>query len=224
LVQLFTGCIASQVEEPLILSALSLLRRLGYAVEIPEQQSCCGGLDRHNGFIDSADSFCQCNRQQTRKSHAQALITLASACDLELREQQASEIPVIGLTELLLSLPAGEIPPLKPFTGRVALHIPCSCHDDGGLTLLQKIPRTEIVPLAENDVCCGAAGSYIFSQPELSTTLGRVKISHLEACQADILVTSNTGCSMQLRQLVAEAGLKVEVMHPIELIHRQWPD
>jgi glycolate oxidase iron-sulfur subunit len=224
LVQLFTGCVASQVEQPLHKSALTLLRRLGYAVEIPRQQACCGGLHRHNGHGERADAFCTINREQTGKSQAQALVTLASACDLELREQQASNIPVVNMTELLLSLPANEFPPLKPFQGRVALHIPCSCHDDGGLGLLQRIPEAEIIPLAENSVCCGAAGSYILTQPDLSTTLGRAKIAHLMASQADILVTSNTGCTMQLRQLVSEAELKVEVMHPIELIHRQWPD
>jgi glycolate oxidase iron-sulfur subunit len=224
LVQLFTGCVASQVEQPLHESALSLLRRLGYAVEIPQQQACCGGLFRHNGHIERAEQFCTINREQTEKSQAQALVTLASACDLELREHQASKIPVVGITELLLCLAEKEFPSLKPFPGRVALHIPCSCHDDAGMGLLRRIPEAEIIPLAENSVCCGAAGSYILTQPDLSTTLGNAKIAHLMATQADILVTSNTGCAMQLRQLVIEAGLKVEVMHPIELIHRQWPD
>ncbi|MGD9172078.1 MAG: (Fe-S)-binding protein [Candidatus Thiodiazotropha sp.] len=224
LVQLFTGCVATQIEQALLESALAILGRLGYAVEIPEEQCCCGGLHRHNGFVERAEQFCSTNRQQTAKSRAQAMVTLGSACELELREQQASEIPVVSLTELLLSLPEKDIPNLKPFTGRVALHIPCSCHDDGGMRLLQRIPEAEITPLTENAVCCGAAGSYILTQPELSTALGRVKVEHLLACQADILVTSNTGCTIQLRQLIAEAGLRIPVMHPIELIYRQWPD
>jgi glycolate oxidase iron-sulfur subunit len=224
LVQLFTGCVANQVEQPLQKNALTLLRRLGYAVEIPSLQVCCGGLHRHNGHLSRAEQFCSINRKQTEKSQAQALVTLASACDLELREHHASKIPVVGMTELLLSLPESEFPPLKPFPGRVALHIPCSCHDDGGMGLLRRIPEAEITPLAENSLCCGAAGSYILTQPDLSTTLGKAKIAHLKASQAEILVTSNTGCAMQLRQLVTEARMKIEVMHPIELIHRQWPD
>jgi glycolate oxidase iron-sulfur subunit len=222
-VQLFTGCVATQVEHSLLESALILLRRLGYAVEIPQQQYCCGGLHRHNGFIEKAEHFNAMNRQQTAKSGAQALVTLASACELELHEHRTSEIPVVGITQLLHSLAENEIPNLKPFAGRVAVHIPCSCHDDGGMALLRRIPEAEIIPLAENGVCCGAAGSYIFTQPELSNTLGRIKIAHLVARRADILVTSNTGCTMQLRQLLAEAELEIEVMHPVELIHRQWP-
>ena len=223
LVQLFTGCVATQVEQTLLESGLALLRRLGYAVEIPASQCCCGAIHRHNGFQERAERFCTTNRQQTTKSQAQTLITLSSACDLELREHDASEIPVMSLTELLLSLPENELPSLKPFAGRVAVHTPCSCQDDASLRLLQRIPVAEIFPLANNTVCCGAAGSYIFTQPSLSTALGTAKIEQLQACQADILITSNTGCSMQFRQLVAEAGLQVQVMHPIELVYRQWP-
>ncbi|MES9814627.1 MAG: (Fe-S)-binding protein [Candidatus Thiodiazotropha sp.] len=224
LIQLFTGCVSTQVEQTVLESALALLRRLGYAVEIPQTQRCCGAMHRHNGFEGSAERYCSTNRQQTAKSHAQALVTLASACQLELQEQQASEIPVVSLTDLLLSLPDREIPALKPFAGRVAVHTPCSCRDDGDMRLLKRIPQTEIFPLADNSVCCGAAGSYIFTQPSLSTALGKAKIEKLYACQIDILVTSNTGCAMQLRQLIADAGLQVRVMHPIELIYRQWPD
>ncbi len=224
LVQLFTGCVSTQVEQTLLECAMALLRRLGYAVEIPQTQCCCGAIHRHNGFEESAERYCSINRQQTTKSHAQALVTLASACELELQEQRASEIPLVSLTDLLLSLPDTEIPTLKPYAGRVAVHTPCSSRDDGGMRLLQRIPQAEILPLADNSVCCGAAGSYIFTQPSLSTALGKAKIEKLQACQVDILVTSNTGCAMQMRQLIADAGLQIRVMHPIELIYRQWPD
>ncbi|MES9994434.1 MAG: (Fe-S)-binding protein [Candidatus Thiodiazotropha sp.] len=224
LVQLFTGCVANQLDQALIETGLTLLRGLGYAVEIPETQHCCGALHRHNGAQEQAEGYCEANRQQTAKSQAQALITLASACELELNEQQASKIPVVNMTDLLLSLMESEIPPLKPYMGRVAVHLPCSCRDDGGMALLKNIPQAEIFPLAENSHCCGAAGSYLFTQPLLSKQLGETKIEHLQACEADILITSNTGCALQFRELIDEAGLEIQVMHPIELIHLQWPD
>ncbi len=224
LIQLFTGCVATQVEHSLLESALALLHRIGYAVEIPESQCCCGAIHRHNGMPERAEHYCLRNRRQTANSRAQTLVTLASACELELREHQASEIPLLSLTDLLLSLPQNEFPPLKPFAGRVALHIPCSCSGDGGMELLKKIPRAEITPLADNEVCCGAAGSYLLTQPALSKRLGNAKIESLRRSRAEILITSNTGCAMQFRQLIQEAGLEVQVMHPVELVHRQWPE
>ncbi|MCU7921368.1 MAG: (Fe-S)-binding protein [Candidatus Thiodiazotropha sp. (ex Dulcina madagascariensis)] len=222
LVQLFTGCMGNQMEPHLIQTSLRLLSRLGFAVEIPEAQRCCGALHRHNGYPDEADGYCEANRRQTGKSRAQALITLASTCHLELHEHRTSRIPVTSLTEFLLGLPLQAFPPLKPYAGRVAIHVPCSSRDDRSRELLQRIPLAEIVALADNGVCCGAAGSYMLSQPTLSIALGSAKIEHLKNCQADILVTGNTGCAMQFRQLIAEAGLEIRVMHPVELIARQW--
>lgn len=224
LVQLFTGCVATQVEQPLIESALALLRRIGYAVEIPQTQCCCGAIHRHSGMQERAERYCLQNRRQTAKSRAQAVITLASACELELREQQASNLPLVSLTDLFASLPQNELPPLNPYAGRVALHIPCSCRGDGGAALLHKVPQAEIIPLAENGICCGAAGSYLLTQPVLSKRLGNAKLESLRRTGADILITSNTGCAMQFRQLIEEAGLEVRVMHPVEFIHRQCPD
>jgi glycolate oxidase iron-sulfur subunit len=58
----------------------------------------------------------------------------------------------------------------------------------------------------------------------LSKRLGNAKLESLRRTGADILITSNTGCAMQFRQLIKEAGLEVRVMHPVEFIHRQCPD
>ncbi|MCU7816920.1 MAG: (Fe-S)-binding protein [Candidatus Thiodiazotropha sp. (ex Rostrolucina anterorostrata)] len=221
LVQLFTGCVATQVEQPLIQTSLALLRSLGYAVEIPTTQVCCGAMHRHNGFEAAAENYCMANRAQTDKSLAQTLITLASACQLELLEHQASSLPVVSLVEFLLKLPANEFPPLKPFAGRVALHTPCSTRNDHSFELLHKIPQAEIIELPDNKTCCGAAGSYMLTHPTLSITLGRAKIEQLKARQVDVLATGNTGCAIQFRQLVEEAGLPIQVMHPVELINQQ---
>ncbi|MCU7930080.1 MAG: (Fe-S)-binding protein [Candidatus Thiodiazotropha sp. (ex Codakia rugifera)] len=221
LVQLFTGCVATQVEQPLIQTSLTLLRSLGYAVEIPATQVCCGAMHRHNGFETAAENYCTANRMQTDKSLAQTMITLASACQLELVEHHASALPIVSLTEFLLKLPANEFPPLKPYAGRVALHIPCSARNDYSFELLQKIPQAEIIELPDNKTCCGAAGSYMLTHPALSISLGKAKIEQLKACRPDILATSNTGCAMQFRQLVEEAGLPIQVMHPVDLINRQ---
>ncbi|MEJ2609820.1 MAG: (Fe-S)-binding protein [Candidatus Thiodiazotropha sp.] len=224
LLQLFTGCVGSQVEQQLIQTSMQLLSRLGYAVEIPESQSCCGAIHRHNGFTDEAERLCDTNRLQTSKSRAQKLITIASACHLELTEQKASHIPLMSITDFLLTLPKGEFPTLAPLKKTALLHIPCSARHDRNLELLAKIPSLKLAELPENNICCGAAGSYLLTQPELSQRLGRAKINHLKSSQAELLITSNTGCAMQFRQLIKESSLSIEVVHPIELIFRQWND
>ncbi len=221
LVQLFTGCVGSQTEQLLVKQAITILTRLGYAVEIPKAQTCCGALHRHNGYPDEADRLVELNRQQLEKSRAACLITLATACHLELDEHLQSDIPVKDLTSFLLELPQKSQPKLHPLEKRAAIHIPCSSRNDRSRELLQQIPSLEIIDLADNGTCCGAAGSYLLTQATLSETLGNRKLEALEDSQADILITSNTGCAMQFRQLISDNDLQMEVMHPAELYAQQ---
>jgi glycolate oxidase iron-sulfur subunit len=222
LVQLFVGCVSSHMEISLIKQAIELLNQLGYAVEIPREQSCCGALYRHNGFISEAEHLCETNRKQSSKSKAECMLTLASACHLELDEFQASKLPLQTLTEFLLALPSDEFPNLSTLHKRVAVHVPCSSRQDRSLELISRIPELNAFPLPENHLCCGAAGSYMLTQFDLSQRLGEVKIGHLINSHPELLLTSNTGCALQFRQLIEKAGLPIEVLHPIELIHRQY--
>ncbi len=221
LVQLFIGCVGSQIEQPLIRDAIDLLSQLGFAVEIPEQQACCGAIHRHNGYPDQADALCQDNRTLLQRSRAEALITLATACHLELTEHFESPLPVIALADFLLAQPPASLSRLQPLSQRVALHRPCSARGDRSRELLELIPQIDLIDLPENHLCCGAAGSYLLTQPEASRDLGMAKIEHLRATGASLLVTSNTGCALQFRQLIREAGLQVEVLHPAALLKRQ---
>jgi glycolate oxidase iron-sulfur subunit len=82
------------------------------------------------------------------------------------------------------------------------------------------IPSLEVMELPDNDICCGSAGSYLITQPELSRQFGQDKLKHLKTTAPDILVTSNTGCAIQFRILIEQAKLDIEVLHPIELINR----
>ncbi|MCG7939190.1 MAG: (Fe-S)-binding protein [Candidatus Thiodiazotropha lotti] len=221
-VQLFTGCIGSKVDDNLVQSAIRLLSGLGYAVDIPPGTGCCGAMHRHNGFFREAEQQCDAIRTQTAKSSAQYLITLATACHLELAEQQVSRLPLVSISDFLLQLPDREMPELAPMPIRAALHRPCSSRDSSDWQILNKIPQLELVELAENELCCGAAGSYLLTQPEISNQLGEIKLAHLKASGAKILITASTGCAMQFRQQIRQAGLSIEVQHPIELIYKQW--
>ena len=217
--QLFIGCVASLADRRAINAAIAVLTRLGYAVDIPKSQVCCGALHRHNGFPDQADRLCASNRELTRNSRAEALITLATACHLELTEHAASELPVISITDFLLNLLTQTASPtaFEPLNARIAVHTPCSARTDQSVRLLKLIPDAQVFELPDNAICCGAAGSYLLTQSRLSAALGRDKKAHLDTTRADILVTSNTGCAIQFRL----QGLQTEILHPIELINRQ---
>jgi glycolate oxidase iron-sulfur subunit len=222
-VQLFIGCVSSKADKPAIDAAISVLTKLGYAVDITAKQVCCGALHRHNGYPEIAEDLCAQNREQTQKSRAVALVTLASACHLELKEHEASYLPVIDVVDFIINqIKTRRIHTnFEPASSRVALHSPCSTRKDQTQKLLRLIPGLRIQVLPDNGICCGAAGSYMITQPQISRRLGQDKLEHLETVAPDILITSNTGCALQFRLLINQAKLEIEVLHPIELINRQ---
>ena len=86
--------------------------------------------------------------------------------------------------------------------------------------LLAKVPGLRMIPLAESDMCCGAAGTYNLTQPEMSSQLAQRKLTHIAATGAQICATGNVGCAMQIQSEAAARGQRLTVVHPVELLHR----
>ncbi|MBP6735778.1 MAG: (Fe-S)-binding protein [Chromatiaceae bacterium] len=219
---LFLGCIARAAQPGAIEASMRVLRVLGLEIEVPDDQTCCGALHRHNGLPEGAD---QRLRRNAAAFDGLTPVGLASACVAELRGH-----PPLGATQDLCRLLADRDWPatvhLAPLPQRVAVHVPCSQRnrlgdEDAAFALLRRIPGISLVPLPDNAFCCGAAGTYLLQRPVLSRVLLAPKIASLAAIQAPILVTTNTGCALHLAAGAQEAGLQVEVLHPVELIDRQ---
>ena len=85
--------------------------------------------------------------------------------------------------------------------------------------MLARIPSLQILPLADNDQCCGAAGTYFFDQPEMASQLQEDKLSAVKQSKARFIVTSNVGCSMYIASGLHTTD--VEVLHPVTLLARQ---
>ena len=79
--------------------------------------------------------------------------------------------------------------------------------------LLSRVPELELLELPGNDTCCGAAGSFMLTQPEMAEALARPKREAFEACDAELLVSNNIGCAQHI------AGEGIEVLHPLQLMH-----
>ena len=96
--------------------------------------------------------------------------------------------------------------------------------------LLRRIPGLGVVDLANGDRCCGAAGLYNVTQPEMSGELRRqkaeavaTKIYGAAGISATIVASANPGCTMQLAAGLRELGVDVEVVHPVQLLDRAYP-
>ena len=84
--------------------------------------------------------------------------------------------------------------------------------------LLEMIPGLELVPLAESEICCGAAGSYNLTQPEMAERLGLRKAKNLLETNADAIFTSNVGCLMQIGRYLREQKPNLWIAHPVDAL------
>ena len=232
-IALFTGCLGSTLEQTTIQASLVILQRLGFAVELVEGQTCCGALARHAGETEMALALAQQNLQAFDPGQVEAILYTASGCGAHLMKypdlpwpqaSQQTTARAFGdklqeITAFLAQLDWPEHIPLRTTGARIAVHEPCSQKNglrqsNSAMSLLRKIPGLKIQALPGNDCCCGAAGSYMLSQPEMAQTLRTEKLQGLSQLAPDLLVTTNPGCA-----LFMDAGLghdaPIKVVHPV---------
>ena len=133
---------------------------------------------------------------------------------------------VKDVTEFLSEL--GPRPPKHGIPATMTYHDACHlCHAQQiraqPRELLGLIPELKLVPLAESEICCGAAGSYNLTQPEMADRLGERKVNHILDTQAEAVVTGNAGCSLQIQSMLRSHNRSdVCVYHPIELLDMSY--
>ena len=228
-VQLFTGCTGDLFDRTTLNATQRLLDRLGYAIDTPAAQTCCGALHLHNGEPDKASRLAQTNI--TAFPGTDPVITIASGCQARLKNyvNHTAEAANFSnrITDILSFILARGNTGLefKPLNTTVAVHIPCTQRNalqqtETAAQIMAWIPGLKVITLNPDGGCCGAAGSYMLSQPQLSEPLGRQMADAFIASGAQQLVTTNIGCALQLRSALRERNSGAEVLHPVTLIER----
>ena len=110
-----------------------------------------------------------------------------------------------------------------PLALRVAYHDACHLAHAQGVRqpprdLLRSIPGIELLPLADQDICCGSAGIYNLVEPDTARELGDRKAGFIDAAQPDVLATANPGCMLQLAAAARRKGRSWPIRHPIEIL------
>jgi len=228
-VALFIGCIANVIDRATIAAAIRVLTHIGYDVHIPSNQRCCGAMAQHSGDPDAAAGLVRANAEAFSARPVDSIVTLVSGCTAHLVERRDSDesAALAARTTDIVSLLATEDwqhwLPEDDQTLRVAVHVPCSVshvlrRPDDVFSLLRQISGLTLLPLPENDICCGGAGLYPLTEPRMARALRDAKTNHLRDAAADIIVTSSLGCALQLRAAARAGGLHAKVMHPVMLI------
>lgn len=228
-IALFTGCFSSVMEQDIQQAAIDVLNALGLDVALPKEQACCGALHRHNGESETAGKLARKNIKAFSSVEADAIVTTSSGCGASLKaygawlEDEELTTPVMDVSHYLANVMRQHKLVFNQLPLKIALHTPCTLRQSEGqveavIELLQKIPGLEIVPLSGEPRCCGAGGSHMLSQPEMADALGDDIVEEIRAIGADVVVSSNVGCAIHLRKGLAQAGIDIQLQHPVQLI------
>jgi glycolate oxidase iron-sulfur subunit len=226
-VTLLAGCVQALLFPEVNRAAARLLARVGYRVVTPAGQGCCGALHLHWGDRQAARRLARTNVRAL--GTADWVVTSAAGCGAALRGYghllgDADARALAGRVRDVSELLADSLPePRHPLSLRVTYHEPCHLAHGQRVrsaprALLRAIPGLRLVELAESDVCCGSAGVYNLLEPEIAGTLLQRKLDRIDATGADVVVTGNPGCLLQLRMGLAARGRAVRAHHPVELL------
>ena len=225
-VALLSGCVQDRWFHEVNRATIRVLAGTGWRVTVPREQRCCGALQAHNGRLESARGLLR--RNVRAFAGADHVVVNAAGCGAHMRAYgelvDGAELPARDVMAFLFDEGMGHEPLGAIGIDRVAYHDACHALRAQGIyaqprALLSAIPGMQVVEIANGDRCCGAAGLYNVTEPELSGRLQREKAEAVRATGAAVIASANPGCTLQLRAGLAELGVReARVVHPIELL------
>jgi glycolate oxidase iron-sulfur subunit len=84
--------------------------------------------------------------------------------------------------------------------------------------ILRKVPGLKLVDLPESELCCGAAGTYNLTEPEMAERLARRKLDNIRRTGARVVITGNAGCLLQIAREARMQGETLKILHPMEIL------
>lgn len=231
---LLTGCVMEGLFTEANRATERVLTMNDYAMVGAPGQRCCGALHAHSGDLEAARALARRNVDAFERSGAAHVVTNSAGCGAMMKEyghllagdlryaERAARLAekVRDATQLLAE--AGPKPG-APVPERITYDAPCHLVHAQRITtpplqMLASIPQLELVPLADADRCCGAAGIYSLIEPESSHAVLAPKLRHIAETGATMVATGNPGCLMQIGAGLRMSGSSARAVHPIELL------
>jgi glycolate oxidase iron-sulfur subunit len=232
---LLTGCVQRFFFAQVNRATARVLSENGYEVVIPRDQECCGSLLVHEGEREQAKQMARKTIDIFERAGVDVIVVNAAGCGSVMKEYwellhadpvyaeraDAFSKKVRDISQLLAQVPLNGH--LQAFKRTVTYHD--ACHLAHGQkvrqeprTILKAIPGLQFVELKESDFCCGSAGIYNLLYPDLAQQFLDRKIERIKESGAEVVVSGNPGCSLQIEKGLRERGLSIRVLHPVELL------
>jgi glycolate oxidase iron-sulfur subunit len=203
-----------------------------------EGQGCCGALHAHAGDLETARKLARVNVAAFESSRADFVVSNAAGCGAMLKEygllladdpEWASRAAAISKRARDVSELLAEAGPIAGGTLDLTVTYDAPCHllhaqrvSAPPLKVLAAIPGVKLVPLADADACCGAAGIYNLLEPETSAAVLKPKLERIEHTGATLVATGNPGCLMQIGAGLKRSGSSARTIHPVDLLDASY--
>jgi glycolate oxidase iron-sulfur subunit len=234
-VGMLLGCVQREFFPQVNAATARVLAAEGCEVVSPADQPCCGALLVHAGEENGAMALARHLINVFERAGVDAIVTNAAGCGSNVKEyghllrddpQYAARAKEFSakcqdISETLAYM--GPRARRNPLRLKVAFHDSCHLQHAQGVraqprNLLAAIPELELLEIPEAAICCGSAGIYNLVQPNAANALGDRKAELIASLDADVVVTGNPGCILQLQASLERAGKRIPVLHTIQLL------
>ena len=238
-VAMLNGCVMPLFFGDVNEATVRVLQRNGCEVVFPPYQTCCGALNTHNGESAAAKKMARQNIDAFLAAEVDAVIVNAAGCGAAMKEYvyllredptyaakaERFQSLVKDAAEFLCDL--GLVGKLAPLEMTVTYQDPCHLAHGQRVRiqprkLLEAIPRIKFIEAEGSDRCCGSAGIYNITHPEMSRRLLEEKMQSIAQTNAEAVVAPNPGCMLQLRYGSQQYGPGVKVYHLMDLLDRAY--
>ena len=234
-VGLLLGCVQQVFFLEVNQATARVLAAEGCEVVIPPGQGCCGALMVHAGFEEQALDFARRTIEVFEQAEVDAVVINAAGCGSSMKEygyllrddpayaERARKFAARckDISEILCELPTQA--KRNPLPLRIAYHDACHLQHAQGIRkhprdLLHEIPGLQVLEVPDSALCCGSAGIYNLIEPEAAQQLGDRKVQNVLSTGAQMVVSSNPGCLLQLNNGLDRAGKPLPTRHIVELL------
>src|SRR2546428_2158111 len=238
-VGVLSGCVMTVLFPEVNDATVRVLRQNGCDVVVPQSQVCCGALNVHNGETTAAKRMARQNIDAFLGANLDAVIVNAAGCGAAMKEYghllrddpayaeraQIFSRSVKDISEFLAEL--GAVTPPHRVELTVTYQDPCHLAHGQKVRaqpreLLKAIPGLKFTEMNGSDRCCGSAGIYNLTHPEMSQELLREKMESIAQTGAQAVIAPNPGCMLQLRYGAKRYGPPVKVFHLMDLLEQAY--
>ena len=236
---LFHTCLVNEIDPDVGLAVVRVLERLGFDVEVPADQTCCGQPAFNAGFQDDARAVARHAIALLDRTEGPIVIPSGSCGDMLVHQYPRLFEHEAATREAAVRVASR----CREFSQFVAEHAPAgvsgavdatvayhpSCHllrglgvRDEPLALIARVAGAAPVPVREQDECCGFGGLFSVKNADISSAMLSEKIAAIESSGANRVVSCDLGCLMHIGGGLHRRGSTIRVQHLAQLLDEAW--